>query len=206
MLRGVGARISGEEDARRVYAPGDVAGRLGVSGQRVRQLAAVYERVHGDLPRDQRGRVWPEPAVEALELAHVAVLEGRAGSVEQALRVPEGAADGPQGRPPHPTPGGGARGDTEALAAVVEELRLLRGAVEGMSRRMAGLERENRELREVVEGATVGELEAPAATEEAAAGTGTDEPRSGEAADQAQGAAGRGVWRHVGRFFGYGGR
>lgn len=142
--------MAAEGDARRVYAPGDVAARLGVSGQRVRQLAAVYERVHGDLPRDRRGRVWPEGAVEALELAHAAVLAGRAGSVEQALRAPEGAAEGPAGAQPYPAPGRGARGDTEALAAVLEELRKLTGAVEGMGRRVAGLERENRELRDAI--------------------------------------------------------
>ncbi len=72
----------GSADARRVYAPGDVAERLGASGQRIRQLAAVYERVHGELPRDQRGRVWPEEAVDRLHRAHAAVVEGRAPSVE----------------------------------------------------------------------------------------------------------------------------
>ena len=142
------AGVDGE--ARRIYAPGDVAGRLGISGQRVRQLAAVYERVHGPLPRDRRGRVWPEEAVERLEGAHAAVGGGRAASVEQALRAPESAAEGATGAGPNQAPGRGTRGDTEALGALVSEMQLLRGAVEGMSRRMASLERDNRELREAV--------------------------------------------------------
>jgi hypothetical protein len=50
-----------------IYAPRDVAARLRISGQRVRQLAAVYEQVYGNLPRDERGRVWPEEAVERLD-------------------------------------------------------------------------------------------------------------------------------------------
>ena len=149
-----------DQEPSRVYAPGDVAERLGVSGQRIRQLAAIYERVHGELlPREKRGRVWPEEAVERLERAHAAVVDGRVASVEQALRFPEGddGGDGAsEGVDHHPARYG--RSDA-SLAALVEELRLLRGAVEGMSRRLAAFENENRELRET--GDARRELELP---------------------------------------------
>src|SRR5215216_4404861 len=128
------------------YSPRDVAARMRVSGQRLRQLAAVYERVYGNLPRDERGRVWPEEAVERLDVAHKAVVAGRARSVEQALRAPESAAAGAKVMD---GPGAYGRLDTNILS-LLEELRHLRAAIEGMSHRLASLERGNHELREAV--------------------------------------------------------
>ncbi len=67
-----------DQQPRRVYSPHDVAERLGISDQRLRQLAVVFERIHGELPRQQRARVWTEESVEELKNA------------EGLLRVREG--------------------------------------------------------------------------------------------------------------------
>lgn len=140
----------GEREPRRVYTPGDVAERMGISGQRLRQLARSYERVHGDLPRDERGRVWPEEDIEELERARELVRYGRAGGIEQALRgdlMPEGSGDRPATREP-------GADDIAAVAHLAGELGALREAVEEQNRimlsmveRLEALERENRELR-----------------------------------------------------------
>ncbi len=139
-----------DREPRRVYSPADVGERLGVSQQRLRQLAAAFERVRGDLPRDDRGRVWPEAAVEELERARALVRDGRATGVEAALRG-EVAPDGSEVPPVPARPGAG---DMAALADLVAELRGLREAVEEQNRilrdqgeRLEALERENRELR-----------------------------------------------------------
>jgi hypothetical protein len=151
--------VDGEREPRRVYSPGDVANRMGISGQRLRQLARSYEHVHGELPRDERGRVWPEEAVEDLERARELVRTGRAGGIEQALRdelTPEGEEARPATRNP-------PVGD---IAAVAGELRAMREAIEeqnrimeAMASRLEDLERENRRLREIVETPTDRELE-----------------------------------------------
>lgn len=70
----------------RVYSPALVARRLSVSGQSLRRLAATYERVCEPLPRDERGRMWSEEAMERLKEARALVRAGRAVSVEAALR------------------------------------------------------------------------------------------------------------------------
>jgi hypothetical protein len=132
-----------------VYGPADVATRLGVSSAGLRRLAAVYERVYGELARDPRhGRVWPQEAVERLERARGMVRAGQAVSVEAALNslaFGEPGADDPE-------PTALARAPEEqdrdhALGAVVGELRALRWAVEEQNRRLHALEEENRQLR-----------------------------------------------------------
>ena len=150
-----------DREPRRVYSPADVGERLGVSQQRLRQLAAAYERVRGDLPRDdRRARVWPEESVEELERARGAVQEGRATGVEAALRG-EILADGVE---VPKTPARAGAGDIAALAELVEELRGLREAVEAQNRllreqgeRLEAIELENRELREAAAVPEVGE-------------------------------------------------
>lgn len=133
------ASVTGEEP-RRVYEPRDVAARLGMSVAGLRRLAHAYERVHGELPRDERGRVWPEEAIEAIEDARNVVRSGRAVSVEAALR----GAISPEVSEVLATPARRGEGD---LAALVDELRALRESIDGMSERLAAVERENRELR-----------------------------------------------------------
>ncbi|HVF02791.1 MAG TPA: hypothetical protein VNA27_15815 [Rubrobacteraceae bacterium] len=77
------------QEQRRVYPPSEVQARLEVSASGLRRLAGIYERTVGSLPRDERGRVWPEDAVEALEDARAMVRESRAVSIEAALRGQE---------------------------------------------------------------------------------------------------------------------
>ncbi len=129
-----------------------MAERIGVSGQRLRQLARSYERVRGELPRDERGRVWPEKAVEELERARELVRIGRATGIEQALRgelTAEVTGMQPATREP-------MAGDIVELAG---ELRALRQAVEEQNRimqavaeRLEDLERVGREKREPASG------------------------------------------------------
>lgn len=132
-------RISGMAD---YLSPGTVQQRLQVSSAGLRRLAVVYEQVHGPLPRDQRsGRVYSAEAVDRLERARELVKNGRSPSVEAALRGVELAEGVEGGR-------GWQRPPDEHLAALVDEIRLLRGAVEAQTRRMTALEEENRALRE----------------------------------------------------------
>lgn len=136
--------IMGEDrQPENVYTPGDVARRLGISAQALRRLAAGYERVMGELPRDERGRLWPAPAVVRLEAARNTVRAGRYASVEQALSAGEGS----EGVEAPPVPARPGAGDMAALTELVAELRGLRESVDGMSERLEALERENRELR-----------------------------------------------------------
>jgi hypothetical protein len=151
----------GMAEEQRVFGAGDVAKQLGISLPGLRRLAVVYERVYGELPRDDRGRLWPEEAVARLQAARAAVGEGRAVSTEAALR-----AGGDSEEVVVIEPSRAADDRADALEKLLEELRLLRGAVEGMSRRLATMEIENRELREAVSGSR--ELEAPSEPRESA--------------------------------------
>ncbi len=132
-----------------VYGPADVATRLAVSSAGLRRLAAVYERVHGELGRDPRhGRLWPQEAVERLERARGMVRDGQAVSVEAALTsltFGEPGADDPE--PPALARAPEEQDRDRALGAVVSELRALRWAVEELNQRLHALEEENRQLR-----------------------------------------------------------
>lgn len=122
---------------------------LGLSGPGLRRLSLIYERVEGPLPRDDRGgRLWPAGALERLEAARLAEREGRAVSVEAALRGETIAGEA------LPRSDAGGRSGVDA-AAVAGELRAMREALEEQNRvlgimagRLEALERENRELRE----------------------------------------------------------
>ena len=151
-------------EERRVYSPADVAARLGVSSSGLRRLALIYERVHGELPRDPKlGRVWPMEAIYRLERARLDVQAARAVSVEQAL------ADHRAGLEPEraPAPAGvptGATG-TNALEALVGELRALREAVEEQNRLLEEQGRRLEALEEVRGGGPTSPAEG-AATED----------------------------------------
>lgn len=93
-----------------VYQPAAVVKRLGISAARLRRLGAAYERAVSALPRDDRGRLYPEEAVEQLELARAAVHAGRYTSIEQAL----GAGEATGGALPDAPPGR-LQGRTDAL-------------------------------------------------------------------------------------------
>ncbi|MEF2280369.1 hypothetical protein V3W47_18910 [Deinococcus sp. YIM 134068] len=76
--------------------PAQVGERLEVSPAGLRRLAVTYEEVHGPLPRPpgSPSRLWPLPAVEAVEMARVMVAEGEAPSIRRALELLKGEEAG----------------------------------------------------------------------------------------------------------------
>lgn len=169
----------------RVYPSREVQERLGVSPSGLRRLAAIYERAVGPLPRDERGRVWPEAALEALQAAREAVQSQRAVSIEAALRGQEieGVAD------PLPTPPRPSETNLDAATAILEELQALRRLLEEQNARLSTIEEENRELRL--------RLEAPKAAAEAEE-IATTEEEVGEEPPEPE----WGIWRRVRTWFG----
>jgi hypothetical protein len=122
---------------RRVYPPGEVQARLAVSASGLQRLAGIYERTVGPLPCDERGRLWPEEVVDALEAAK----EQRAVSIEATLRGQDLLESAPKAASgtqiPHQSPGGSLQDRIDVGAAILEELRVL---VEEQNRRIAKLE------------------------------------------------------------------
>lgn len=103
----------------------EAAERLGISPSGLRRLARIYEDKRGKLPRDnQRGRVWPEEIIDQLEQARALVHEERAVSIEKALELLEQEARAANVLPPH------EGGNHRVFEALVDEIRLLRQAVE----------------------------------------------------------------------------
>ncbi len=193
-------------DPRRVYPPNEVQARLEVSASGLRRLAGIYERAIGPLPRDERGRVWPEDAVEELERARALVRDQRAVSIEAALRGQEGppAEDVRDATPLLD------RGGPSPAEAILDELRALRELVEEQNRRIAELEEAVRTGRELE--APRDEPEPPETDADAPEGTETPEAakdtdaatqREPEGAEEERPEE-RGVWRRVARWFGFG--
>jgi hypothetical protein len=180
-----------------------------VSASGLRRLAGIYERSVGSLPRDERGRVWPEEAVEVLEEARAAVREQRAVSIEAALRgqeAPQGAAEA-SGRDEVPQGvGEPLRGDSEAVWAILEELGALRELVREQNKRISSLEEAVRSSRELPAGEDLDDAaEAPRTVQD-----GPERPEEGydpEALDpdqeEARGRDERGVWRRILDWFGF---
>jgi hypothetical protein len=140
-----GERPPEGQEQRRVYPPAEVQARLEVSASGLRRLAGIYERTVGPLPRDERGRVWPEDAVHALEEARALVRDSRAVSIEAALRGQEVVHDAE----PYPATQRPSRDDMDPGAAILEELRALRMLVEEQTRRISELEESVRTGREL---------------------------------------------------------
>lgn len=156
--RMVREEIAGAMGGRRVYPPHEVQARLEVSPSGLRRLAGIYERSVGPLPRDERGRVWPEAAVEVLQEARAAVREQRAVSIEAALRGQDLDAGAPDGVGVPEAPFGGIRANSGPAEAILEELRALRELVEEQSLRIGELEeavRTGRELPDAEEAPSV---------------------------------------------------
>ncbi len=124
------------QEQRRVYPPHEVQARLEVSASGLRRLAGIYERTIGPLPRDDRGRVWPEEAVHALEDARALVRESRAVSIEAALRGQEVGGEAE----PYPATQKPSLDEINPGAVILEELRRLRELVEEQNRRISELE------------------------------------------------------------------
>ncbi len=79
--------------------PREAARRLGVAASTLRRLGPIYEAVYGALPWTGgdagAGRLWPDRAVERLGAARALVSEGRAKSLDDALRALRGGAQPP---------------------------------------------------------------------------------------------------------------
>jgi hypothetical protein len=189
-----------DHDPRRVYPPSEVQSRLEVSASGLRRLAGIYERTVGPLPRDERGRVWPEDAVDALEVARSLVRDGRAVSIDAALRGQsvEGEAE------PHSVPARPSTDEINPGAAILAELRALREAQEENNRRMARLEEALGIGAELNAPATVAGLEAPEDGTDTVTG-----PEGGTATVAVPGtppeSTDAGLWRRVASWFGFGG-
>jgi hypothetical protein len=186
---------------RRVYPPHEVQARLQLSASGLRRLAGIFERTVGDLPRDERGRVWPEDAIEHLEDAREAVQSQRAVSIEAALR----GQDSPETSPanttgaggPYTSPDAGLQGRSDVGAAILEELRALRELVEEQNHRIAELEEVVRTGRPREIEASVGAVEETPAEVNPVTITGLEKTTEPEARE-------RGVWRRLAGWFGFG--
>ncbi len=211
-------------EPRRVYLPHEVQARLQVSASGLRRLAGIYERTIVRLPRDDRGRVWPEEAVEAveaLEEARRTMREQRAVSIEAALRgqeIPEATVEATSGAEHHASEaaGAGLQSRQDIGAAILEELRSLRELVEEQNHRIAELERAVRSEAGNTSPARPASDAPPELPREA-----QDDPESEAAAEEHHGdhrggrAVGsevtleqedRGTWRRVLDWFGFRGR
>ncbi len=184
------------QEQRRVYPPGEVQARLEVSASGLRRLAGIYERTVGPLPRDERGRVWPEDAVEALEDARTMVRESRAVSTEAALRGQELE----QNAEPYPATQRPSRGDIDPAAVILQELRALRALVEEQNTRIAELEKAVRTGRELEAPVAQTSTESPAGENHA----GPPETVTGLDPEAGQGQGDTNPWRRVLAWFGFG--
>ena len=111
-------------------SPRLVAGRLGVSASGLRRLAAIYEGVFGELPKDAMGgRLWEAQAVARLEAAKMLVDAGRVKSVKDALKRPKDQVEAELETLPQKVDA------SEALALVLAELCDLREQVSALQQR-----------------------------------------------------------------------
>lgn len=128
--------------------PAEAMRVLGVSASGLRRYASIYEKIHGDMPRDnQSRRLWSRDAVDALRAAKGLVDAGKISSIEQAL---EGLQDAPQTMI-EAAANLSAKPTDEALSRVLEklssvdkleqEVRLLREQVERQNDLLADLTR-----------------------------------------------------------------
>lgn len=75
-------------DPETLYPPGEAKRLLGCSGAALRRMAADYETVHGDLPRNDQGhRLFPAQALERLDQARRLRDAGGVQSLEVALHA-----------------------------------------------------------------------------------------------------------------------
>lgn len=128
-------------------SPKLVAGRLGVSASGLRRLAAIYEGVFGELPKDAMGgRLWEAQAVARLEAAKTLVDAGRVKSVKDALKRPKDLIEAELETLPQKVDA------SEALSLVLAELRDLRAQVSALQQRQLeapiGETKRDAELRE----------------------------------------------------------
>jgi DNA-binding transcriptional MerR regulator len=128
------------DDAQIVMPPKEAARQLGVAASTLRRLAPTYEAVHGPLPWEGDeaggGRLWPAEAVERVQDARALVAEGRAKSLESALRALAGGAPPPIGVLSRPDEA------TALIEALREELRADREDRQALREEVAALREE----------------------------------------------------------------
>lgn len=132
-------------DVQIVMPPKEAARRLGVAASTLRRLAPTYEAVHGPLPWEGDeaggGRLWPAEVVERVGAARALVAEGRAKSLESALRALAGGAPPPSGVLSRPDEAGelveALRGELEAVRRGLAELPELRAEVAALRSELA---------------------------------------------------------------------
>ncbi len=137
--------MSEADETQFVMAPKEAARRLGVAPSTLRRLAPTYEAVHGPLPWEGDeaggGRLWPGEAVERVQAARALVGEGRAKSLESALRALAGGAPPPSGVLARPDEAlelvEALRGELEAVRRGLAELPELRAEVAALRSELA---------------------------------------------------------------------
>lgn len=110
-----------------VYEAGAAAEHLGVSPSGLRRYAALYEELHGELPRrvNTKNRLYTGEALERLAGAKALVEAGRCSSILDGLRALEaGVRPDLLGVEVEPRVGGGLPGD--AAGTLLAELRAVR--------------------------------------------------------------------------------
>ncbi len=134
------------DDPQIVMPPKEAARRLGVASSTLRRLAPTYEAVHGPLPWEGDeaggGRLWPGEAVERVQAARGLVAEGRAKSLESALRALAGGAPPPSGMLARSDEAGelveALRSELEAVRRGLAEIPELRAEVAALRAELAG--------------------------------------------------------------------
>ncbi len=120
-----------------VYEAGAAAERLGVSPSGLRRYAALYEKVHGELPRkvNTKNRLYPGETLERLAAAKQLVEAERYKSILEALEALEQGV-----RPDLPAAEVQVVGVTgDAGKALLEELRAVRAELTEMRAEIRGL-------------------------------------------------------------------
>ncbi len=121
-----------------VYEAGAAAERLGVSPSGLRRYAALYEKVHGELPRkvNTKNRLYPGEALERLAAAKQLVEAERYKSILEAL---EALGQGVRPDLPAAEVQVGVEMTGSAVRALLEELRAVRAELAEMRTEMREL-------------------------------------------------------------------
>ena len=124
--------------------PPEAAKQLGVSESTLRRLSGFYEAVFGPLPRDSRGRTYPDDAAKRMIAARQLHDQGKASSLQHALEVlatAEATGADPEAAALAPGHGEGR----EVASELLRELTRLREAVEAQGRELEALRAELRQ-------------------------------------------------------------
>ncbi len=131
----------------RIYAASEAARLLEASESATRRYAALYEAMHGPMPRDkQKRRLWTHEALDAMRAAKALLDNGKVASIQAGLEaIGEAPRETVELSPANP-PDYPLREMLERLESVKHlegEIRLLRRQLEAPSKREAELEQMN---------------------------------------------------------------